>query len=316
MNVVKEIQRINKTEQSGAEWSESGSWHNQYKDTSWIFAANLDFGLTEGDIICIFSQYGEILNIEMARDKTTGKSMGFAFLQYEDQRSTILAVDNLNGSKVLARTIRVDHSYGPKPKKKKKDDDDEEEEEEDYSQPKYNAAPPMLEVSDKEDEDKNLGTNDLDDEDPMAAYFRNKKLKKSKKKSKKKKKDRDDDDDENEDEKDDNRMKEGKRKYGDDNDSENEDDQQQRKNQRYEDIAPSTSRDYKLKYDDKGREDEYNDRKYKSRHSSSSSSSRDHHHRDRRYKSRYSDDEDRDRYKRNYKSRYSDEEDDYYRKRR
>ena len=29
--------------------------------------------------------------------------------QYEDQRSTELAVDNFNGTKVLGRTLRVDH---------------------------------------------------------------------------------------------------------------------------------------------------------------------------------------------------------------
>lgn len=43
----------------------------------------------------------------MPRDKETGKPRGFAFLQYEDQRSTVLAVDNLNGGKVLGRVIRV-----------------------------------------------------------------------------------------------------------------------------------------------------------------------------------------------------------------
>ena len=36
----------------------------------------------------------------MVRDKETGKSKGFAFLAYEDQRSTVLAVDNLNGIQV------------------------------------------------------------------------------------------------------------------------------------------------------------------------------------------------------------------------
>lgn len=34
------------------------------------------------------------------RDKKTGKSKGFCFLCYEDQRSTVLAVDNFNGIKV------------------------------------------------------------------------------------------------------------------------------------------------------------------------------------------------------------------------
>lgn len=35
--------------------------------------------------------------------------MGFAFVAYEDQRSTVLAVDNLSGAKVAHRTIRVEH---------------------------------------------------------------------------------------------------------------------------------------------------------------------------------------------------------------
>lgn len=49
------------------------------------------------------------MDVNLPRDKTTGKTRGFGFLMYEDQRSTILAVDNLNGAKVLDRTLRVDH---------------------------------------------------------------------------------------------------------------------------------------------------------------------------------------------------------------
>lgn len=47
-----------------------------------------------------FYRYGEIVNINLVRDKATGRSRGFSFICYEDQRSTILAVDNLNGIKV------------------------------------------------------------------------------------------------------------------------------------------------------------------------------------------------------------------------
>lgn len=45
-------------------------------------------------------RYGEVVNINLVRDKKTGKSKGFCFICYEDQRSTILAVDNFNGIKV------------------------------------------------------------------------------------------------------------------------------------------------------------------------------------------------------------------------
>lgn len=52
----------------------------------------------------------------MPRDKATGKRRGFAFLMYEDQRSTVLAVDNLNGAELLGRTLRVDHVQNYKQK--------------------------------------------------------------------------------------------------------------------------------------------------------------------------------------------------------
>ena len=45
-------------------------------------------------------RFGEIVNINMVRDKKTGKTKGYAFVCYEDQRSTILAVDNFNLAKV------------------------------------------------------------------------------------------------------------------------------------------------------------------------------------------------------------------------
>lgn len=32
------------------------SWHDQYKDSAWIFVGGLPYDLTEGDLICIFSQ--------------------------------------------------------------------------------------------------------------------------------------------------------------------------------------------------------------------------------------------------------------------
>jgi len=108
MNVIKEIQRINSREASLGISSEA-SWHERYKDSAYIFIGGLDFSLTEGDILCVFSQWGEIVDINLVKDKVSGKSRGFCFLCYEDQRSTVLAVDNFNGIQLCGRTIRVDH---------------------------------------------------------------------------------------------------------------------------------------------------------------------------------------------------------------
>ena len=39
------------------------------------------------------------------------QSKGFAFICYEDQRSTTLSVDNFNGMKLIGRLVRVDHVH-------------------------------------------------------------------------------------------------------------------------------------------------------------------------------------------------------------
>ena len=88
---------------------ESASWHARFKHSAYIFVGGLDYELTEGDILAVFSQYGEVVDVHLVRDKSTGKSRGFCFLAYEDQRSTVLAVDNLSGARVAGRIIRVEH---------------------------------------------------------------------------------------------------------------------------------------------------------------------------------------------------------------
>ena len=86
---------------SGNFGGSSSSWHDDYKHSAYIYVGGLPFELTEGDVICVFSQYGEIVDINLKKDKSSGKSMGFCFLAYENQKSTVLAVDNFNGTKVL-----------------------------------------------------------------------------------------------------------------------------------------------------------------------------------------------------------------------
>ena len=59
---MREIQRINERElELGLHGS--GSWHDQYKDSAYIYVGGLHYDMTEGDVLTIFSQYGEILSL-------------------------------------------------------------------------------------------------------------------------------------------------------------------------------------------------------------------------------------------------------------
>jgi RNA-binding motif X-linked protein 2 len=120
MNAIRQTQLLNKRELENA-IPPSASWHADYRDTAYIYIGGIPLDVSEGDVVTIFSQYGNPTHINMIRDKETGKSKGFAFLKYEDQRSCDLAVDNLGGAEVLGRMLRVDHT-----RYKKRDDEDEE----------------------------------------------------------------------------------------------------------------------------------------------------------------------------------------------
>ncbi|KAL9033613.1 MAG: hypothetical protein Q9214_007430 [Letrouitia sp. 1 TL-2023] len=169
MNTIREIQRLNKLEiEKGV--SIEGSWHRDFDDTAYIYIGGLPFDLSEGDIVAIFSQYGEPTWVKLVRDKDTGKSKGFAFLKYEDQRSTDLAVDNLGGADIMGRILKVDHT-----RYKKRDDDPEEE---DMQLHGANGATeseadeeeermPML----KEEKELAALLRDHDEEDPMKEYL-------------------------------------------------------------------------------------------------------------------------------------------------
>ncbi|KAL8895499.1 MAG: hypothetical protein Q9207_008147 [Kuettlingeria erythrocarpa] len=170
MNTIREIQRLNKLELENGVAPEA-SWHRDHADSAYIYIGGLPFDLSEGDIITIFSQYGEPTFVKLVRDKETGKSKGFAFLKYEDQRSTDLAVDNLGGATVMGRVLKVDHT-----RYKRKDD----EEEVDMTQPGEadgNAASdtegegeqsrPML----KEEKELAVLLRDQDEDDPMKGYL-------------------------------------------------------------------------------------------------------------------------------------------------
>lgn len=111
MNNIRNVEAINNEELNHGIFGgvSKSSWHDKYKNSAWIFMGGFAFELSEGDIICVCSQFGEIEDIHLVREKDTNKSKGFAFIKYEDQRSTILAVDNFNGTKLLGRTLRCDH---------------------------------------------------------------------------------------------------------------------------------------------------------------------------------------------------------------
>ena len=138
LSKIKQIQRLNE-EELNFNISESASWHYKYRDSSYIFICGFPKEVTEGDLVIVFSQFGEIVDCHIVRDKEIGKSKGFGYICYEDQRSTILAVDNLNGIKIGGKFILVDHVEEYKlPKEFEQSDDEVDNNKNDYNDEEKN----------------------------------------------------------------------------------------------------------------------------------------------------------------------------------
>ena len=53
---IKNVQKMNQKELDLGLIGKK-SWHDQYKDSAWVFIGGLPYDLTEGDVIAVFSQY-------------------------------------------------------------------------------------------------------------------------------------------------------------------------------------------------------------------------------------------------------------------
>lgn len=119
MQGVRHVERLSTKEAQlglAAGADQHGSWHDEYRGSAYIFVGGVARGLNEGDLVAVFSQYGRVVRVNLVRDRATGESRGYAFLCYEDERSTILAVDNFNGITLAGRVIQfVPHPDHNKP---------------------------------------------------------------------------------------------------------------------------------------------------------------------------------------------------------
>ncbi|MCJ1255650.1 hypothetical protein MMC24_003467 [Lignoscripta atroalba] len=76
-----------------------------------IFIGNIPYGLTEEQIIDIFSTVGKVLSFRLVYDNDTGRPKGFGFAEFADTDAAASAVRNLDKHQIMGRELRVDFSH-------------------------------------------------------------------------------------------------------------------------------------------------------------------------------------------------------------
>ena len=79
-----------------------------------IYVGNLSWQMTDDDLSNLFTQYGAVTSAKILKEKNTGRSKGFGFVEMEDEEAAKAAIAALNESEVQGRKLIVNESQ-PRP---------------------------------------------------------------------------------------------------------------------------------------------------------------------------------------------------------
>ncbi len=75
-----------------------------------IYVGNVSFNLSEDELRQVFEAYGEVSSVKIIKDKVTGNSRGFAFVDMPDKTQAAAAIAGTNGKEVGGRPLRVNQA--------------------------------------------------------------------------------------------------------------------------------------------------------------------------------------------------------------
>jgi len=78
-----------------------------------LYVGSLHFNITEDDLRLVFVPFGDIEFIDLHKDAETGRSKGFAFIQFKRAEDAKRALQQVNGLEVAGRQIKVGYVTDP-----------------------------------------------------------------------------------------------------------------------------------------------------------------------------------------------------------
>ncbi len=75
-----------------------------------LYVGNLSYSVTEEDLKEAFSEFGELESVNIIKDKYSGQSKGFGFVEMPDNAEADKAIKALNGNQLKGRAIKVNQA--------------------------------------------------------------------------------------------------------------------------------------------------------------------------------------------------------------
>jgi RNA recognition motif-containing protein len=75
-----------------------------------IFVGNLSFQTTEAELQDLFANFGAVERVSLIKDRDTGRSRGFAFVEMPSREEAENAIAQMNGANLGGRALNVNEA--------------------------------------------------------------------------------------------------------------------------------------------------------------------------------------------------------------
>jgi RNA recognition motif-containing protein len=79
-----------------------------------IYVGNLSYDVSEGDLRQAFAAFGQVSSATIIKDKYSGQSKGFGFVEMPSAEEARSAISQMNGKELKARALNVNEAR-PRP---------------------------------------------------------------------------------------------------------------------------------------------------------------------------------------------------------
>lgn len=80
---------------------------DKISDDSTLFVGDLARSVDEEQLVALFSQLGNVIGVDVKRDKITNNNLGYGFIQFASREEATAALDSLDGYLLSNRKIRL-----------------------------------------------------------------------------------------------------------------------------------------------------------------------------------------------------------------
>lgn len=75
-----------------------------------LYVGGLSYNTTEDALKAAFEEAGTVVSVNIIKDRDTGNSKGFGFVEMESDEAAKAAIAKFNGQEVDGRRVRVDEA--------------------------------------------------------------------------------------------------------------------------------------------------------------------------------------------------------------